>query len=181
MLFSTSLKERSLTATSVGLPFLPSLHLLPLGCYLPPHTQSSQGDAYSGLSPMLMITFVSQNVPLEPRLLLSTKSLSHLLRLQLLRLQTSITSLRSAYYPPTMAPPSSLIAKAATGLLMAASLRPMNEQNSTLSGLTHHPPQQSNANNLSFAVNGTGHVGIYNSSFTPDESYGTYVSTSEED
>lgn len=40
--------------------------------------------------------------------------------------------------------------------------------------VTHYPPIASNINNLTFAINGSGHMGIYNSSTTPDASYGEY-------
>ncbi|KAJ7632142.1 phosphoglycerate mutase-like protein [Roridomyces roridus] len=38
----------------------------------------------------------------------------------------------------------------------------------------HYPPTQSNVNNLTFVLNGTGAPGIFNSSTTPDKSYGEY-------
>lgn len=41
--------------------------------------------------------------------------------------------------------------------------------------LRWYPPANTQINNLSSAINGTGVYGyIYNTSFTPDESYGTY-------
>lgn len=41
-------------------------------------------------------------------------------------------------------------------------------------GVTHYPPVASSINDLAFAINGTGHMGIYNSSKTPEASYGSY-------
>lgn len=38
----------------------------------------------------------------------------------------------------------------------------------------HYPPKSSNINNLTFALNGPGAPGIYNSSNTPDSEYGSY-------
>ncbi|KAJ7273138.1 histidine phosphatase [Mycena rebaudengoi] len=40
--------------------------------------------------------------------------------------------------------------------------------------VVHYPPETSSINNLTFALNGTGAPGIYDSSTTPDKSYGTY-------
>lgn len=42
------------------------------------------------------------------------------------------------------------------------------------SNLTHYAPVASNVNNLSFALNGAGAPGIYNSSQVPDNLYGIY-------
>jgi acid phosphatase len=40
--------------------------------------------------------------------------------------------------------------------------------------VVHYPPETSSINNLTFALNGTGAPGIYDSSTTPDKIYGTY-------
>ncbi|KAJ7460998.1 histidine phosphatase [Mycena galericulata] len=40
--------------------------------------------------------------------------------------------------------------------------------------VVHYDPAQSNTNNLTFALNGTGAPGIFDSSTTPDNSYGEY-------
>jgi len=40
--------------------------------------------------------------------------------------------------------------------------------------VVHYPPAQSNINNLTFALTGTGAPGIFNSSTSPDKSYGEY-------
>ncbi|KAF7294756.1 Histidine phosphatase [Mycena indigotica] len=40
--------------------------------------------------------------------------------------------------------------------------------------VVYYPPVQSNTNNLTFALNGTGAPGIYTSSVTPDKDYGVY-------
>ncbi|KAJ3575475.1 hypothetical protein NP233_g1077 [Leucocoprinus birnbaumii] len=41
-------------------------------------------------------------------------------------------------------------------------------------GVVHYAPSSSNINNLTFALNGTGRPGIFNSSVTPDKEYGIY-------
>ncbi|KAJ7597581.1 histidine phosphatase [Mycena floridula] len=40
--------------------------------------------------------------------------------------------------------------------------------------VVHYPPLSSNINNLTFALNGLGSPGIFNSSVTPSKEYGTY-------
>lgn len=40
--------------------------------------------------------------------------------------------------------------------------------------IIHYPPRSTNVNNLTFAFNGTGAPGIFNSSVTPDNEYGIY-------
>ncbi|THU98971.1 phosphoglycerate mutase-like protein [Dendrothele bispora CBS 962.96] len=40
--------------------------------------------------------------------------------------------------------------------------------------VVHYPPNSTNINNLTFAINGTGAPGIFNSSTTPDNLYGIY-------
>jgi hypothetical protein len=40
--------------------------------------------------------------------------------------------------------------------------------------VVHFPPAQTNTNNLTFALSGTGAPGIFNSSTVPDKSYGEY-------
>jgi 2-phosphoxylose phosphatase len=40
--------------------------------------------------------------------------------------------------------------------------------------VVHYPPSSTNINNLGFVLNGTGAPGIYNTSTTPDQIYGTY-------
>ena len=40
--------------------------------------------------------------------------------------------------------------------------------------IIHYPPASTNINNLTYALNGPGAPGIYNSSITPDPQYGEY-------
>jgi acid phosphatase len=44
----------------------------------------------------------------------------------------------------------------------------------TKATVVHYPPAQTNINNLTFALSGTGAPGIFNSSTVPDKSYGEY-------
>ncbi|KAK2459977.1 hypothetical protein APHAL10511_007983 [Amanita phalloides] len=44
----------------------------------------------------------------------------------------------------------------------------------SLAVVVHYPPNQTQLNNYTFALNGTGAPGIYNSSETPDNEYGIY-------
>ena len=40
--------------------------------------------------------------------------------------------------------------------------------------LIHYPPRVTNINNFTFVMQGTGALGIFNSSFTPPQQYGEY-------
>lgn len=66
-------------------------------------------------------------------------------------------------------------ALAASSVLAQRNNGGSSSSNSSSSSPKWYAPDSTNINSLAFAVNGTGAPGIFNSSYTPDSQYGTYV------